>query len=292
MKWSVLARRAAQIAGGAGIALIASNAARRDLVAPAGEAPAPIVAVTTVVVPAAPTTALASCPTPPVDEVEPIGHPARPDDLSNPAPWRPRPTIATSRVAPVIAVRDEPGVVSASVDDGRTFVRVLRERWITGIAVDDRGRIYGAADGAVGIRDTLGRERWTELPCRSATCDDRVVALGRSVVWIHDGELRATYGTTRWDPVPAGDPLRAQLTAPPPAARDLRIDHGTLIEQCGPDQRVIARGFRFDRVDAVDAGGRPLFASGEAIVRWSSRFGWRTLRPAPSAPWTPDPLGP
>jgi len=66
-------------------------------------------------------------------------------------------------------------------------------------------------------------------------------------------------------------------------ARRLRIENGALVELCGPRARTIAHEAPGDRIDAVDAGGRPIMIRGELVLRWSPAWGWRVLRDAPLA---------
>jgi hypothetical protein len=65
--------------------------------------------------------------------------------------------------------------------------------------------------------------------------------------------------------------------APAIGARALFAEHGDLIELCGSRARLLSHAYGADEVDAVDAAGRALLVRGDAVLRWSARFGWRVL---------------
>jgi hypothetical protein len=71
--------------------------------------------------------------------------------------------------------------------------------------------------------------------------------------------------------------LKAATLRPVEGARTLAVYDRALVEVCSNGARQVYRTFPFDHVDAVDSHGRPLVASAGAVLRWSSRDGWRRL---------------
>jgi hypothetical protein len=322
--------------------------------------PIPVVAAT-IVVPPDPGLA---CPTPPRADDAAIGRPSLPGGFVDDE--RQRADIGASAVAPVIAYARTDGHARASSDDGRTFADIFAGQTVGAIAVDDRGRIYALSGDRLGVRDLRGRERWldSDAPCKSDVCTDRIVAAGNAIVWIRDGNVRASAdGGRTWrtlDDEPGDELVRAEhlgywqgtlygilhvsdmcgweadeittlelatkryahtsfdndVQSPKleivddrgatwsyrahgaqgaSGARDLRLASiaptfgprllwaadNQLLELCGAQGRVVAHSWGGWRVDAVDAAGRPLFAIGDRILRWSAHFGWRELDPQP-----------
>lgn len=175
--------------------------------------------------------------------------------------------------------------IRTSVDGGRRWRTVDDDDALELAGRDHLFALDGRLWGTTHISEDCGwdADQVTSIDSATGGYEDRSFDNGETAPALELADDRGASWRYRAVRTPAHDvvALRMAQLDPTVGGRALRVDNGTLVEVCGDRGRAVAHAFRADRVDAVDAAGRPLYVRGDALDRWSPTFGWRVLFETP-----------